>query len=179
MLMSQLQIQFCSCSFCDYTTPRDNAFVQHMSKMHEIKCEKNTIVGRGENILVQILKRKLPGARIYTQVHLKYLVPKEEVNEFSERQIKETVDVLLIHKFHWHIIRVQHGSTKKYQSKGHLGNHLAQADLVQKTLIQRYHGKNSVIDLRESECKTLFKNKDNWYSESEVGIQLMLGGLSL
>jgi len=174
-----LQIQFHSCSFCDFTSPKITAFVEHMAKMHEIKEEKNTIIGRGESLLVEILKRKLQGAKIFTQVHLKYLVPKEEVREFSERQIKETVDVLVIHKRRWYSLRVQHGSTKKYHPKGHLGKQLAQSDLVQKTLIQRYHGKNSVIDFRESECRTLFHNKDSWYAEAEVGIQCMLGGLQI
>ena len=146
---------------------------------HDIIEDKGTIIGRGENTLIQILKEKLFGARIYTQVHLEYLVPKEEVQEFSERQRKETVDVLIIYKNHWIIFRVQHGSTRKYFHKGHLGDKLSQADLIQKRLIQRYHGKSSVIDLRESECATLFENKNNWYSQSEVGIACMLEGIYL
>ncbi len=170
--------QFFSCSFCDYTGPSITGFVSHMGR-HEVKGDTGTIIGRGENILIEILKEKLPGVKIYTQVHLKYLVPQEEVREFSERQIKETIDVLVIHKKHWICFRVQHGSNRKYHSKGHLGQDLARADLTQKKLIQRYHGPKSVIDLRESECKTLFQDKNNWYSQSEVGVQCMLEGLQL
>lgn len=146
---------------------------------HEIKENKETITGRGENTLVQILKEKLPSARIYTKVHLKWIVPYEEVAEFSQRQTKEIVDVLVIHKKHWIVFRMQYGSTRKYFHKGHLGDKLSQADLIQKRLIQRYHGNNSVIDLRESECTTLFENKNNWYSQSEVGVICMLEGIHL
>jgi len=176
--LSKQEFQFHSCNFCDFTALSIQEFISHMEK-HEIKEDKGTITGRGENTLVQILKEKLSGVKIYTQVHLEYLVPKEEVQEFSERQRKETVDVLIIYKNHWIIFRVQHGSTRKYFHKGHLGDKLSQADLIQKRLIQRYHGKSSVIDLRESECVTLFENKNNWYSQSEVGIICMLEGIHL
>jgi len=146
----------------------------------DIKGDDSTIIGRGEHTLIEILEEKLQGdARIYTQIHLKYLVPKEEVELFSERQRKETIDVMILYHNNWICFRVQHGSNKKYRSKGHLGKELAQADVVQKRLIQRYHGKYSVIDLRESECETLFQNKNNWYSQSEVGIVCRLEGLKL
>jgi len=146
----------------------------------DIRGDDSTIIGRGEQTLIEILDEKLHGdARIYTQIHLKYLVPKEQVELFSERQQKETIDVVMLYHNNWTCFRVQHGSNKKYQSKGHLGKELAQADVVQKRLIQRYHGNNSVIDFRESECKTLFTNKNNWYSQSEVGIVCMLEGLKL
>lgn len=152
-----------------------------MGKKHvdQIKPREDSLIGRGEKTLVKIFEEKIPGAKIFTQVPLKYFVPKEEVQEFSERQQKETIDVLVIHRNRWTAFRVQHGSTKKYHPKGHLGDVLAQADLVQKRLIQKYHGPRSVIDLRESECKQLFKEEKNWYSESEVGIQCMLEGFKL
>jgi hypothetical protein len=153
-------------------------FTNHMT-LHTIKEDNSTIVGRGEKILVEILKEKLSDVKIFTQVHLKWIVPKEEATEFSERQIKETVDVLVYYRNNWIIFRVQHGSTQKYHSKGHLGDKLAQSDLVQKILIQRYHGSHSVIDLRESECKILFSDTNNWYSQSEVGIQCELEKLKL
>lgn len=175
------QLEVFSCSICDFSSCLIKGFVIHMGIKHkdDIKEDQGTIIGRGEKTLIEILKKQLTGVRIYTQVHLKYLVPQEEVREFSERQIKETIDILIVYNNKWFACRVQHGSTRKYQSKGHLGQVLAQADLVQKNLIQRYHGPHSVIDFRESECKTLFRDKLNWYSESEVGIQCMLEGLQL
>lgn len=144
-----------------------------------IEEDNGTIIGRGEKILVEILQDKLPKFKIYTQVHLNYLISSEEVSQFSKRQVKETVDVLLIYKNKYTIFRVQHGSNQKYHSKGHLGDKLSQSDATQKRLIQRYHGNHSVIDLRESECKVLFSNQNNWYSQSEVGIQCELEGLKL
>jgi len=176
--MSKQEFQFHSCNFCNYTSPSIQGFISHMES-HEIKEDKKTIMGRGENTLVQILKEKLPSARIYTKIHLKWIVPYEEVVEFSQRQTKEIVDVLVIHKKHWIVFRILHRSSRKYFHKGHLGNKLSQADLIQKRLIQRYHGKSSVIDLRESECATLFENKNNWYSQSEVGVICMLEGIHL
>ena len=166
--------QFHSCNFCDYTTPTIRGFVTHMSMKHKdsIQEDNSTIIGRGEKVLVQILKEKLPDAKIYTQVHLKYLVPSEEVKLFSERQIKETVDVLLIYQKHWMVFRVQDSRHQK-------GIVLMQADQIQKRLIQKYHGEKSVIELRESECKILFSNINNWYSQSEVGVQCELEGLRL
>jgi|APSaa5957512535_1039671.scaffolds.fasta_scaffold129537_1 hypothetical protein len=146
---------------------------------NQIKEDNSTKVGCGEKILVEILQEKLPECVIYTQVHLNYLVPKEETLQFSERQVKETIDVLLLHKNRFIIFRVQHGSNCKYRSKGHLWDKLSQSDSIQKRLVQRYHGKYSVIDLRESECKVLFSNINNWYSQSEVGIQCELEGLRL
>lgn len=172
--MSAEELETFSCNFCDYQCSLIKGFYIHMGLKHtnDIKEDTGTIIGRGENVLVDILKEKLPGAKIYTQVHLKYLVPKEEVKLFSERQVKETIDILLIHKNKWYACRVQDGRHQK-------GPVLMQADLVQKTLIKRYHGKNSVIDFRESECKTLFLNKNNWFSQSEVGLICMLEGLQL
>ena len=145
-----------------------------MGQMHKdsIKEDNSTIIGRGEKVLVDILKEKLPSAKIYTQVHLKYLVPSEEVVLFSERQVKETVDVLMIYKNKWTVFRVQDSRHQK-------GTVLMQADQIQKRLIQKYHGEKSVIELRESECKFLFSNINNWYSQSEVGIQCELEGLRI
>ena len=159
---------------CDFVSPTIKSFISHISTKHkdDIKQDRSTIIGRGEKVLVEILKEKLAGAKIYTQVHLKYFVPREEIELFSERSCKETIDVLMIYKNSWYACRVQ---DSRHQ-KGHV---LMQADLVQKNLIQRYHGKNSVIDFRESECKTLFSNKNNWYSQSEVGIVCMLEGMTL
>jgi len=167
-------IEIFSCNLCNFTSCIIKGFIIHMGKSHrdDIIQDKGTIIGRGENTLVEILKEKLPNVRIYAQIHLKYLVPKEEVQEFSQRQIKETVDVLIIYKNHWIVFRVQDSRHQK-------GTVLQQADLVQKRLIQRYHGKHSIIDLRESECATLFENKNNWYSQSEVGIACLLGKLYL
>lgn len=173
-MSDSLKIQFHTCSICDFTSPSVRAFVTHIGMKHkdDIREDKSTIIGRGEKVLVEILKSQLPGVKIYTQVHLKYFVPREEVRSFSERSCKETIDVLAIHKGKWYACRVQDSRHQK-------GPVLMQADLVQKNLIQRYHGKNSVIDFRESECKNLFGNKNNWYSHSEVGIVCMLEGMIL
>ena len=175
------QLETHSCNFCNFSSSIISSFVTHMISKHsnQIKEDNSTKVGCGEKILVEILQEKLPECVIYTQVHLNYLVPKEETLQFSERQVKETIDVLLLHKNRFIIFRVQHGSNCKYRSKGHLWDKLSQSDSIQKRLVQRYHGKYSVIDLRESECKVLFSNINNWYSQSEVGIQCELEGLRL
>jgi len=162
-----------SCNFCKFNSTTIKGYVSHIETHKDYVAEDHgTIIGRGEKILVQILKEKLPSVSIFTQVHLQHLIPYEEMFELSQRQIKETIDVLILYNHKWIVFRVQDSRHQK-------GTVLQQADLVQKRLIQRYHGEHSVIDLRESECKTLFKNENNWYSQSEVGIICMLNGLRL
>jgi len=175
------RLQYHSCNFCDYSSSTIREFTTHLISKHQciIKEDDNTIVGSGEYPLVQILKERLSDVIVFTQVHLNCLVPAEETREFSERQTKETVDVLIIYKNKFIIFRVQHGVNQKYHPKGHLGEKLTQTDLIQKTLIQRYHDNHSVIDLSKSQCQTLFSDKNNWYSQSEVGIQCYLEGLQL
>ena len=125
------------------------------------------IIGRGEETLVKILKDKIPNCEIFIQVPLATFVPHEERILFSDRQKKETIDIMIIYKTKKYACRVQDSRHQK-------GQVLMQVDKVQKNLICKYNGKNSVIDFRESECPVLFSEKNNWYSQSEVGLQFEL-----
>ncbi len=115
------------------------------------KNEKGQFIGRGEDTALVILKSEFPEAEFKTQVPFKDLLNDEWIETVTERQEKETIDILITKGDKNVAIRVQ--------DKRHNGIGLAQRDIVQKKTLE--WNNCIVVDLIELECPILFKDMSN------------------
>jgi len=122
------------------------------------KNEKGQFIGRGEDTALEILKSEFPEAEFKTQVPFKDLLDEEWIETITERQEKETIDILITKGDKNVAIRVQ--------DKRHNGIGLAQRDIVQKKTLE--WNNCIVVDLIEQECPILFKDMLNDESIKEV-----------
>src|SRR5690242_10879995 len=99
---------------------------------------KICFIGSGELTVLEILKRIFPNADFKQQVSLSSLFPKEEL---TERQRKETLDILMTRKNGRTAIRVN--------GKEHQGWHKSQSDKVQKRFLLDHYIK--VADINQYE----------------------------
>ena len=119
------------------------------------------IIGKGEKTTVEILRDLLDNSHYYiaTQVPFKTLLSHEFYEDgLSERQQKESVDIVVYNGFQPLCIRVQ--------GKDHTGILKSQRDLVQQKMLE-WSG-NIVVDLWFHDCTDLFKEKLNDNSIKEV-----------
>lgn len=117
------------------------------------------IIGNGEVVALEILKELYGNNVIYsTQIPFKDLMTNEFKNGLSERQLKESVDIVLFTGFETICIRVQ--------GRDHKGSLKSCRDTVQKQMLEWSNCK--VIDLWWHDCPNLFKNKKNDESIREV-----------
>jgi hypothetical protein len=114
------------------------------------------IIGRGERTCLSILKSLYPEAEFITQCLLSKLVDKEW--GLSERQEKETLDIVYILKGKTYVVRVQ--------DPHHDGLGMQRVDAVQKKTLEFYDCK--VIDIWYGDCPKLFADKYNDLSISEL-----------
>ena len=114
------------------------------------------IIGRGERTCLSILKSLYPEAEFITQCLLSKLVDKEW--GLSERQEKETLDIVYILKGKTYVVRVQ--------DPHHDGLGMQRVDAVQKKTLEFYDCK--VIDIWYNECPKLFADTYNDLSISEL-----------
>lgn len=128
------------------------------------KNEKGQLIGRGEDVALAILQREFKDAEFKTQVPFKDLLDDEWKETVTERQNKETIDILITKGDKRIAIRVQ--------DKRHNGFHLSQRDLVQKKTLE--WNNCYVVDLAEQECPILFKDILNDKSIEEVKAALSL-----
>ena len=123
------------------------------------KNKKGQIIGRGEDIALEILKGEFGDDAIYkTQVSFKSLLEGDWLDTITERQEKETIDIVITKDDKKIAVRVQ--------DRHHNGMITAQRDLVQKKTLE--WNNCLVIDLIEQECPTLFKDILNIESIKEV-----------
>jgi len=117
------------------------------------------LVGRGERPAVKILQELMPSAVIETQVRLyKLLLPKYRT-DLSERQLKETIDIVVKRKFKPVLcVRIQ---DRHHNSRG-----MGRIDKVQKYMLEWSY--NKVLDIDELECPELFKDEVNVNSRNEI-----------
>ncbi len=108
------------------------------------------MVGRGEETAVKILKELMPKSQIITQVPLYKLLIEEDRIGLSERQQKETIDIVVKRK-HKLVLCV------RIQDKHHNTRIFGNIDGVQKATLEHSH--NEVVDIPENECPELFKEK--------------------
>lgn len=120
--------------------------------------KKGEFIGKGEDTCLAILKDLFNGAEFQTQVPLKKLISEEWIDTLTERQEKETIDIVVLKDDKKIAVRVQ--------DKRHNGFHLAQRDIVQKKTLE--WNNCLVVDLDEQECPILFKELLNDESIKEV-----------
>ena len=126
------------------------------------------IIGKGEKTALELLKEIYGEDVEYrTQIQFKHLMNNEFVDDLSERQQKETVDIVMFSGFNPVCVRVQGGD--------HTGILKSARDTVQKEMLEWCNC--IVVDLWFHDCPELFKEKLNDESRREVREALTLVGL--
>ena len=126
------------------------------------------IIGKGEKTALEVLKEIYGKDVEYsTQIQFKHLMNNEFVDDLSERQQKETVDIVLFSGFNPVCVRVQGGD--------HTGILKSARDTVQKQMLEWCNC--VVVDLWFHDCPELFKEKLNDESRREVREALTRVGL--
>ena len=126
------------------------------------------IIGKGEKTALEVLKEIYGRDVEYsTQIQFKHLMNNEFVDDLSERQQKETVDIVLFSGFNPVCVRVQGGD--------HTGILKSARDTVQKQMLE--WSNCVVVDLWFHDCPELFKEKLNDESRREVREALNRVGL--
>ena len=126
------------------------------------------IIGKGEKTALELLKEIYGEDVEYrTQIQFKHLMNNEFVDDLSERQQKETVDIVMFSGFNPVCVRVQGGD--------HTGILKSARDTVQKQMLEWCNC--IVVDLWFHDCPELFKEKLNDESRREVREALTLVGL--
>ena len=121
--------------------------------------EKGEFIGDGEEVALEILKDIFGEEAEYsTQVKFTSLLQPEWLDTISERQEKETLDIVISQNDKTIVFRVQ--------DDHHKGFHTQQRDLVQKKTLE--WNNCIVVDLWKDECPILFKNMKNEDSFSEI-----------
>lgn len=125
------------------------------------------IIGRGERTCLSILKYLYPEAEFITQCLLSKIVDKEW--GLSERQEKETLDIIYKLKGKTYVVRVQ--------DPHHDGLGMQRVDAVQKKTLEFYDCK--VIDIWYNDCPKLFADTYNDLSISELKEVYKDNGISI
>lgn len=121
------------------------------------KDSKGNIIGCGELAAFEILVKLFPDREISTQIPLKSLLKGEWLKDLSERQEKETIDIVV------------YGSpimAVRIQDPHHRGVITSSRDTVQRKILE--WNDIVVIDLQFYECTELLKEKVNETSMKEV-----------
>ena len=128
------------------------------------------IIGKGEKTALEVL-REIYGVDVEykTQVQFKDLMSYDFSEDLSERQEKETVDIVLFSGFNPVCVRVQGGD--------HTGILKSARDTVQKQMLEWCNC--VVVDLWFHDCPELFKEKLNDESRREVHEALNRKGLAV
>ena len=117
------------------------------------------IIGKGEKTALEVLKEIYEeDVENKTQVQFKDLMSYDFSEDLSERQQKETVDIVLFSGFNPVCVRVQGGD--------HTGILKSARDTVQKQMLEWCNC--VVVDLWFHDCPELFKEKLNDESRREV-----------
>ena len=128
------------------------------------------IIGKGEKTALEVLKEIYGRDVEYsTQIQFKHLMNYEFIDDLSERQQKETVDIVLFSGFNPVCVRVQGGD--------HSGILKSARDTVQKQMLEWCNC--IVVDLWFHDCPELFKEKLNDESRREVREALNREGLAV
>ena len=121
--------------------------------------EKGQFIGKGEETALSILKDMYGESAEYTiQVSFRSLLNEEWQGTLTERQEKETLDIVVKTNLKTVVFRIQDAH--------HRGMHTAERDLVQKKTLE-WNG-HTVVDLWDHNCPELFKEKKNSKSIAEV-----------
>ena len=127
-------------------------------------------IGRGEKSALSILKKIFPSADIQIQFPFRSLMNEEFFSALSDRQKKETLDIVVFQYANPTLV-------VRVQDKTHVGVMKSARDIVQKKMLEWNECK--VIDLWFYECPMLWKEKVNETSENEVKVAFTDAGLDL
>jgi hypothetical protein len=117
------------------------------------------IIGHGERATIQILKSIYgESAEYLTQVKFKDLLKGEWLDTVTERQEKETLDIVVKLPVKTIVVRVQ--------DEHHNGDITAKRDLVQRKTLE--WNDCAVVDLWYHDCPELWKDEVNETSKDEV-----------
>ena len=117
------------------------------------------IIGQGEVAALKIIKDMFGNSCEYlTQVKLSDMITPEYLETLSDRQLKETIDIVVDTGFQYLAIRVQ--------DKHHASARMATIDNIQKLMLEWNGWK--VIDIWHYECRELWKDKVNEKSRLEL-----------
>lgn len=128
----------------------------------EIIDGRPCMIGRGENLVYQILQESFPKARIERQ---KKIIDLCSIHDPSERQKKETVDIVMYWNHQKIAVRVQN-------EKGELK--------MKSEITQSWELNNSeflIADISEYECENVFKEQKNYITYLEIFSALYRAGL--
>ena len=121
------------------------------------------IIGQGEVAALEIIKDMFGNSCEYlTQVKLSDMVSPDYLETLSDRQLKETIDIVVDTGFQYLAIRVQ--------DKHHSSARMATIDNIQKLMLEWNGWK--VIDIWHYECKELWKYKVNKKSRLELELAI-------
>ena len=127
-------------------------------------------IGKGEKSALTILKKIFPSADIQIQFPFKSLMNEEFFGSLSDRQKKETLDIVVFQYANPTIVI-------RVQDKTHVGTMKQVRDTVQKKMLEWNDCK--VVDLWFYECPALWKEEVNESSENEIKVALNEVGLDL
>lgn len=117
------------------------------------------LIGQGEVAALEIIKDMFGDSAEYmTQVKLSDMIKPKYIETLSDRQLKETIDIVVITCFEYLAIRVQ--------DKHHASQRMATIDQIQKKMLEWNGWK--VVDIWFYECKELWKDNVNKKSRSEL-----------
>ena len=120
-------------------------------------------IGQGEVAALEIVKGMFGDSSEYIiQVKLSDMVTPEYLETFSDRQLKETIDIVVVTPFEFLAIRIQ--------DKHHASARMASIDNIQKLMLEWNGWK--VIDVWHYECKELWKDKVNAKSRLELELAI-------
>ena len=135
-----------------------------------MKQVDDRFIGKGEKSALAILKKIFPSADIQIQFPFKNLMNEEFFGTLSDRQKKETLDIVVFQYANPTIVI-------RVQDKTHVGTMKSARDIVQKKMLEWNDCK--VVDLWFYECPTLWKEKVNKSSEEEIKVAFRDIGLDL
>ena len=118
-----------------------------------------SIIGAGEITTKQILAELFPTAEFRTQVSLSDLLRGDYKKSMSERQKKETLDIVMHTNKHETIVF-------RVQDKHHMTQRMGMIDRAQMRVLQSCGCR--VVDVWFYDAKNVFKDIKNKASESEI-----------
>ena len=124
------------------------------------KNEFGQIIGHGEDVCVSILKDLYPDAEIKIQWNFSKMMKGEFVLSVTERQEKETLDIVVWRKDTTEPIVV------RVQDKHHSGSLTSDRDRVQKKTLE--WNNCIVVDVQHFNCPNIFKDKSNAEARREL-----------
>ncbi len=130
----------------------------------------NEIIGAGEIATKNILKGLFPTSAVHGQVPLRTLVRQQYISSLSDRQQKETIDIV-----------VERNGEKpmaiRVQDRHHMGGKMSSIDKIQERELMLSGLK--VIDIWYYEAPQLFKDRETKEAEHELKKILKLSGIKI